>query len=110
MIGEFIKEYGMQIIFTLLTGIAGYIGLRLKKIFETKEIDETKKKVVKDCVKAVEQLYKDLKGDEKKQKAIENIVAMLDSKGIPITELEIEMLIESTVSEFNKAFKESEGE
>lgn len=46
-------------------------------------------------------------GQKKKEKAVEGIVAMLSEKGITVTELEIDMLIESCVAEaknvFNKA-------
>ena len=56
------------------------------------------------CVKAVEQLYHDLGGPEKLEKAKEGIEDMLNEKGIPITELEMNLLIEAVVSEFNYGF------
>ena len=102
-VGMFIQEYGMTILCTILTGIAGFIGAQIKKIYEKHIQDDTKKKVVEDCVKAVEQIYHDLSGEEKKQKAIENIVEMLNEKGISIAPIEIEMLIESVVCSFNYA-------
>lgn len=110
-IGEFLSQYGFTILYAILTAIAGYIGMQIKKIYEKHINDDVKKKVVRDCVKAVEQLYKDLSGDEKKEKAIEGIREMLDEKGITISQIEMEMLIESAVSEFNNYFKpESEVE
>lgn len=103
--GEFIQQYGMTILYTMLTAVAGFIGLQIKRIYEKHVNDDVKKKVVEDCVKAVEQLYNDLSGEEKKQKAIENIVAILTDKGISIAPIEIEVLIEATVSSFNESFK-----
>ena len=38
------------------------------------------------------------------EKAKENIIAMLDIKGISISEIEMDMLIEACVAEFNLAF------
>ena len=103
-ISNFISEYGLMILYGLLTALAGFIGTQLKKIYENHVNDETKEKVVATCVKAVEQLYHDLNGTEKLAKAKENIVAMLTAKGIEITDLEIDMLIESCVAEFNIGF------
>lgn len=103
-ITNFISEYGLVILYGLLTAVAGFIGSQIKKVYENHVNDETKEKVVATCVKAVEQLYHDLNGEDKLAKAKENIVAMLTSKGIEISELEIDMLIESCVAEFNIAF------
>ena len=102
---DFIQQYGMTILYAALTGIAGFIGLRVKSIYTRITADETKKKVVETCCKAVEQLYHDLDGEQKKQKAIEGIREMLEVKGISIADIEIEMLIESTVAAFNYNFK-----
>ncbi len=56
-------------------------------------------------MQAVEQLYKDLHGEEKYNKAVEALIEMLGEKGIAISELEIKMLIEAAVVEFNGAVK-----
>ena len=102
IMNEFVSQYGTMILYAVLTATAGFLGTQLKKMYEKYINDKTKKAVVETCVKAVEQLYKDLDGESKKDKAIESIVDMLEEKGILITELEIEMLIESAVAEFNK--------
>lgn len=103
-ITNFISEYGLMILYALLTALAGFIGTQIKRIYENHVNDETKQKVVATCVKAVEQLYQDLNGEEKLNKAKENIVAMLSTKGIEITDIEIDMLIESCVAELNLGF------
>ena len=108
MLNEFIAEYGMTILYALVTAIGGYIGIAIKNIYQTYVNDKTKEKVVKTVVKAVKQLYSDLNGEEKLQKAIENITEMLGEKGIVITELEIRMLIEAAVEEMKKTAKEGE--
>lgn len=98
---DFISEYGLLIIYTLLTAVAGFIGTQIKKLYEKHINTDRKRKVVETCVKAVEQLYKDLDGAEKLEKAKENILAMLTQECIEITEIEMDMLIESVVAEFN---------
>lgn len=100
-----LQPYLLEIIVAILTGIATFIGTKVKKIYEEKVNTETKEKVVNTVVNAVEQLYKDLKGEEKLNKCIENATTMLNEKGITVTELELRMLIESTVNSFNKASK-----
>lgn len=100
-----IQPYLLEVIVAILTGVATYIGTRVKKVYEEKVNTETKEKVVSTVVNAVEQLYKDLKGEEKLNKCIENATEMLNEKGITVTELELRMLIESTVNSFNQAKK-----
>lgn len=98
---DFIKQEGFTILSTIFLAITSYIGMQIKKIYESKQIEKEKKAVVRTVVKAVEQMYTELKGQEKYDKAVESIVAMLQEKGISITEIELKMLIEEVVSEFN---------
>lgn len=104
MFAEFINQYGMTILYALITGIAGYIGIWIKSLYTKYINDKTKKDVVKTCVQAVEQLYKDLHGEEKYNEVMKSASEMLAVKGITITELEIKMLIEAAVGEFNDVF------
>ena len=98
---EFINEYGTTIIYTLITALAGYLGLWIKSLYTKYINDKTKKDVVSTCVKAVEQLYKDLHGKDKYNEVVESASEMLALKGITISELEIKMLIEAAVAELN---------
>ena len=104
---EFINEYGTQILMTILTAIAGALGIVAKNIYKRVADDKTKKAVAEICVKAVEQIYKDLTGSERYDKCVEAMSDMLEEKGISISDLEIKMLIESAVGEFNDVFKDS---
>ena len=101
---EFLSQYGFVFVYTALTAIVGFIGTQIKKIYDRATADDTKREVVETCVKAVEQLYQDLSGTEKLEKAKENIVEILNNKGIAISEIEMDMLIEACVAEFNLAF------
>lgn len=81
--------------------LAGYIKAKTKKagidLNTALATDGAKKAVL-----AVEQIYKDLNGDEKKQAAINMLVKYLNEHNIPIDENSIEMLIESAVGSMNK--------
>lgn len=105
---QFISEYGTTILYGILTAIAGAVGVWVKSIYTKYINDQTKEEVVRICVGAVEQLYKELHGEEKYNKVVESAVEMLEEKGITISELELKMLIEATVGEFNEAFKKAE--
>ena len=107
MFAEFINTYGMQILYTILTAIAGWLGIVIKNLVQKYINDKTKKDVAKNAVKFVEQVYKDLHGDEKLNEALTAASAMLAEKGITITDLELRVLIEAAVAEFNGAFEKT---
>lgn len=104
----FISEYGTQIMYVVMVGVFGYLGVQAKAIADKYLNDKTKRAVAKTVVQAVEQVYKDLHGEEKLDKALESASEMLAEKGITVTELEMRMLIEAAVAEFNKAFEKAE--
>lgn len=104
---EFINTYGTTILYAIITTIAGYIGIAVKKIYQKYVDDKTKKDVAKTVVQAVEQIYKDLHGEDKLNVALENASEMLALKGIAISELELRMLLEAAVGEFNDAFNKT---
>ena len=101
MVKEFLSQYGMELVSTVVVAIMGFIGICIKNIIKKLSDDKTKEKVRKNVVKAVEQMYADLTGEERYEKAVESISEMLEEKGIAATELEVKMLIESAVKEMN---------
>lgn len=105
MFAEFINQYGMQILYTVITAIAGYIGIVIKNAVTKYLNDKTKLSVAKTAVQFVEQVYKDLRGEEKLNAALAATSEMLGEKGIFVSDLEMRVLIEAAVSEFNKAFE-----
>ena len=104
---EIFGAYVLPAIVSLVAAAAAFLGNQLKRLYEKYINDKTKQSVVRTCVKAVEQLYHDLGGPEKLEKAKKSAVEMLNEKGIPITDLELSMLIESAVSEFNYGFSQT---
>ena len=93
-----------QIISAVIALISALVSAFLIPWLKTK-IDadklQTLRTYVEIGVKAAEQLYHDLGGPEKLKKAQEGVRQMLEEKGIPISELEMNLLIESAVAEFN---------
>ena len=102
MLKEFINDYGMAILSTILTAVVSFLGVKLKSYLDKREDKEFINSTVDTVVKAIQQMYADLDGEEKKEKAIENISNILEQKGIYVTELELEMLLESTVLALKK--------
>lgn len=104
----FINEYGTTILYAILTALAGYLGIVVKQLYTRYINDKAKQSVSKTVVQAVEQIYTDLHGEEKLNKALAAASEMFAEKGIAITELEMRMLIEAALAEFNKAFEKQE--
>ena len=102
--GEIFANYVLPVLAAAVAALAGFLGAQLKGLYQKYINDKTKESVVRTCVKAVEQLYHDLSGPEKLEKAKDGVVEMLNEKGIPISELEMNLLIEAVVSEFNYGF------
>lgn len=102
---EFVSTYGVTILYTVITAIAGYLGIFIKGLIEKYVNDSTKKAVAKTCVEAVEQIYKDLHGEDKLNECLKAMSEMLAEKNIIISDLEMRMLIEAAVLEFNKHAK-----
>ena len=98
MFAEFINTYGVTILYAVLTGVFGWIGIQLKALAETYINTQEKQAVCQTVVAAVNQIYYDLDGPEKLQKAIESASEMLAAKGITVTELELRMLLEAAVN------------
>ena len=107
MFKEFVNTYGAEILMAVLTAIAGYVGIVVKNLYTKYINDKTKESVVKTVVQGVEQIYKDLHGEEKLNMALEAASEMLSEKGITVSEFELRMMIEASVAEFNNAFEKT---
>ena len=108
MFAQFVNEYGMTILYAILTTIGGYIGIVVKNLVTKYLNDKTKREVAKTAVQFVEQVYKNLHGEEKFNEALKAMSQMLLEKGITISDVEMRFLIEAAVFEFNNALGEIE--
>lgn len=101
---DVLMQYFTEIVSAVLSAFAVWLGLELKKLAQKYVNTKTKKDVARTVVQAVEQIYKDLHGEEKLEKATETASEMLSGQGIHVTALEIRTLIEDAVGEFNGVF------
>ena len=103
---DFINQYGMTILYAIICAIGSAVALGLKSLLKKYVNDKTKKSIAKTVVAAIEQMYKDLGGEEKLNLAITSMTEMLAEKGITISEIEIRMLLEAAVGEAKNVFKD----
>lgn len=96
-ISDFISNYGSEILLAILS----FIGITFKTSYEKYVKEKTKKMVVEDSVRFVEQKFKNLSSKKKFEKAKEYSLELLTDKGITISDLEIEILIESVCNNLN---------
>lgn len=107
MFAEFVNQYGTTILYTVLTFVGGYVGIVVKNLYTKYINDKTKQAVAKSAVRFVEQVYKELHGEEKLNEALTAAEEMLAEKGIKISALELRVLVEAAVAEFNDAFSKT---
>lgn len=102
------ENYIMEILATIITAVASYIGVQIKKAY-TRYVDtKNKKEIVKSTVEYVEQIYKGvmISNEDKLNKAKEKALEWLNSKGLKISDTELDILIESAVNGLKSTNKE----
>lgn len=94
---------------TIITGVgailATSLGIVTRKIINylnEKEVSQQTKDIIKTAVRATEQLYKDIHGKEKLAKAKEYALELLESKGIEISDVELNLAIHDVVLALNE--------
>lgn len=102
---EVLQPYLIEILVAILTGVASFIGLKVKKLYEEYINTKMKEDIVNSTVKYVEQVFKDIHGKEKLEKSKEKALEWLNEKGITISETELEILIEASVNGFNNGLE-----
>ena len=105
MFEYFVYCYGTEIIGLILCAIAGCLGHAVRNLYRNHINDDTKRAIARTCAAFVEQVWKNLHGKEKMQKALETAQELLAKKGIDFDADEMMVLIEAAVAEFNEAFK-----
>lgn len=98
--------YGDLIIRTLLTVLAGGLGIVLGQLYRTHVNNDVKKGVAKAAVACVQQVWYALNGPAKMEKAMELMAAELAKKGIKFDKEEMWMYAEAAIAEFKEAFKQ----
>lgn len=104
MFAEFMSTYGISLIGSIITAIIGFLGILIKRMIEKYLNTKEKRKIAKDVVMFVEQVYKGCHGEEKLNYALEAAKEMLIEAGIGFNELEMRVLIESFLAQMNDVF------
>lgn len=91
---------------TLVTAFAAYVVAIIKKKLTEKLDTQTKKDIAEATVNYVEQVFEDLDGKEKLQKALETSTQWLNEKGIKVTEAEMTMFIEAAIKGAKQGWNE----
>ena len=98
---DFTKEYGLDIIHTIVMGVFSYIALDIRKIHKKIIQDKTKKEVVKMVCNYVNEIYPSSSINDKLSEASEGIREILKEKGINISDLELKVLLHNSIYEIN---------
>lgn len=98
----FVNTYGTQLLGLILCAIFGTLGYVVKQIAKTYLDNETKLSIAANVVRFVEQVWTEIHGAEKLQKALETAESLLKKKGIPFDADEMTVLIEAAVQELNE--------
>lgn len=106
---EMISIELINLLATILTVLSGFVTQQLVSYLKKKSIIaqlDNNRELVKIVVKAVEQAYEHLKGEEKLNMAKMELVSLMNEKNIRISEKEIDLLIEAMVREMNEKASE----
>ena len=96
-----------QVLGVILVAILGYLGVQAKNLYKKYVNTEIKQAVCRTAVRFVEQVFKDIHGQEKLHEAMKKASELLAQYGITITEDELVCMIESAVNEFNDQFNKN---
>lgn len=99
----------LSIALTVASFIAAYLGLKAKTILANMEVEQNNKQIreiVESTVSYVEQIGKLLGSEEKLAEAKKVALDWLNQKGLKVSEVELNTLIESTVQNYFANYKE----
>ncbi len=91
---RFLDEYATAILYAGITAFAGAAGVVLKRIGSRYFSNRTKRRVVKNCIRAVERVYGDLPEEEQYREKVKAVAETLKVKGIRIAEIETMLRID----------------
>lgn len=106
---EAIQAEIINLAILIIVSILGFVARQITSYLKKKGVIaqlEGHKELGKIVVTAVEQSYKQLHGKEKLNLAKIELIKFAKEKGLKITERELDLIIESSVKEMNKAIKE----
>lgn len=94
---EFTKDYGIEIIHSIVMGVFSYIALDIKKEYKKHMQDKTKREVVDKVCNYVNEVYPNSTGLDKLSIATTSTKEILKEKGITISDLELKVLLHNSI-------------
>ena len=85
---RFLNEYGTAILYAAATALVGAAGVALKHLWKRRTRDRRKKKVVKQCMQAVDTVYSKLSERERDRKTVKAVEETLADEGISMAKVE----------------------
>jgi len=104
---EGIGEIIIALIGIALTFLVSKLGGVLGAFWKNKLWSENAQSVARTVVRAVEMMYREQKGEEKLEKALELAESMLQSRGIRLEKEQMRIFLEAALAEFKTAFREA---
>jgi hypothetical protein len=108
---EWLTEMVWKVLFAVLgvivsTGVTALMRV-LGKIWKEKASDETLRTIAKNCVLAVEMMYREAGGEKKLEEALLLAGEFAAKKGISLTTEEMRIYLEAALAEWKGAFQSS---
>lgn len=108
---EFLNEIMpslLSFVGTVVAVLFGYLGVKVKQLYNKYVDTQVEKDVVYSTVKYVEQIYTDIHGEDKLKEALKQASSILQEKGIQVSQDQLKTLIESAVYGMNQGIKDGE--
>lgn len=105
---QLFETYLIPAVITAVGALFSWIGVQLKKLYQEHIDTKMKEDIVKSTVQYVQQVYKDVSGEERLQEAVKTASDWLTSKGLKVSEAELRVLIESAVYGIKNGFVNGE--
>jgi hypothetical protein len=96
-----IMPYAISGLAAVVAWVAGWLGKKIGAYIDSKSNSEQIRAIVSATVRYVEQIGKEMDAAQKLELAKEKAVEWANAKGVPVSEIEVEILIEAFVQEFN---------
>ena len=101
-----LMPYIISALGTILTAVGALIGTKLGKYIDSQKESKLIREIISKTVQYVEQVGKTLGSQEKFELAKQKAVEWANSKGLQVSEVELEILIEAFVNEFYGKYNE----
>jgi hypothetical protein len=103
---QILSECLVSVLGVILTALAARLGKQMGKVWRERAQSEAVQSVAKSCVAAVEQMYRELGGEEKLERALHFCETLLTEKGISISAEGMRIALEAALCEWKGAFQE----